>query len=83
MDLFKNYNDGGVIIRPGIYRHYKGQFYRVVRVVTCSETLKPMVLYQALYDNYDFWVRPLEMFSGDVEIDGKLMKRFTFINDQA
>ncbi len=35
--------------RPGRYRHYKGNEYRVVGLVRHSETLEVLVLYQALY----------------------------------
>ena len=35
-------------IRPGLYRHFKGKEYRVLYTATHSETLEPMVVYQAL-----------------------------------
>ena len=36
-------------IRPGRYRHFKGKEYRVLGVARHSETLEPLVVYQALY----------------------------------
>ena len=62
----------------GYYRHYKNKPYRVHGVVRHSETLEEMVHYEALYPNDlgSMWVRPLEMFLGQVEIDGKLVDRF-------
>ena len=36
-------------IRPGHYRHFKGKEYRVLYTARHSETLEPMVVYQALY----------------------------------
>lgn len=66
-------------IQPGTYEHYKGHQYRVLGVAKHSETLEKMVVYQALYGEKGLWVRPLEMFLEEVEIDGKKMPRFKFV----
>lgn len=63
---------------PGIYRHFKGNRYRVWGVVRHSETQEKMVLYQALYGEYGLWVRPLSMFLEEVERDGRKMPRFSY-----
>jgi len=72
------------MIQPGIYKHYKGNLYRVHAIAKHSETLEDLVVYEALYENElsRFWVRPIEMFEGEVEIDGKKMKRFEFVEDE-
>lgn len=62
---------------PGKYRHYKGGLYEVVGTVRHSENLESMTLYRALYGEMGLWVRPAEMFNGEVVIDGVLMRRFT------
>jgi hypothetical protein len=64
-------------IIPGKYRHYKGRLYKVIGKATHSETLEELVLYQKLYGDYSFWVRPYGMFTELVEKDGKQVPRFT------
>lgn len=64
------------VIAPGRYRHYKGGEYEVVGVVRHSETLEPMVLYRPLYNDSGLWVRPYDMFVGQVEIGGVVLQRF-------
>lgn len=68
-------------IKVGRYRHYKGNEYKVVSVATHSETLEPMVVYQALYGERGIWVRPAKMWSEEIELDGVIVKRFEFIGD--
>ncbi|MBI2050739.1 MAG: DUF1653 domain-containing protein [Parcubacteria group bacterium] len=65
----------------GIYRHYKGGEYRVIGPAKHSETLEDLVVYEALYNNTAsrLWVRPLAMFMGEVEVDGRNVKRFEYI----
>ncbi|MBD1581687.1 DUF1653 domain-containing protein [Pseudoalteromonas sp. S16_S37] len=67
-------------LKLGIYQHYKGPKYCVHHVATHSETGEEMVVYQTLYGDFDFWVRPLAMFNEQVQIDGKLIPRFKFIS---
>ena len=66
--------------RAGRYRHYKGGDYEVVGVARHSETLEPLVLYRPLYNATGLWVRPYEMFFGDVEVDGRQCPRFAPLN---
>lgn len=65
--------------RPGRYRHYKGHDYRVIGLARHSETLEPLVVYQALYGEGGLWVRPAAMFTGTVGVDGALVPRFAFV----
>lgn len=68
-------------IRPGaLYEHYKGQRYKVMHVARHSETLEELIVYQALYGDHAFWVRPLKMFLEEIEINGKLQPRFRAIS---
>lgn len=67
------------MVKTGNYRHYKGGEYEVIGVAKHSETLEELVVYRALYDEHQIWVRPLEMFLGEVEVDGKRIPRFSFV----
>ena len=69
-------------LRPGRYRHFKGKEYRVLHVARHSETLQSMVVYQTLYGDFSWWVRPLEMFTELVEVDGKRVRRFAFVAEE-
>ena len=66
-------------IRPGRYRHFKGKEYRVLGVARHSETLEPLVVYQALYGERGLWVRPAAMWTEQVEREWKTMPRFTYV----
>ena len=66
-------------IKPGIYQHFKGNRYRVLYVARHSETLEPMVVYQALYGNGDVWVRPAAMWNEQVSRDDYSGPRFVFV----
>ncbi|WP_140726714.1 DUF1653 domain-containing protein [Pseudomonas sp. Hp2] len=63
-------------LKPGRYRHYKGNEYDVVAVARHSETLEPVVVYRALYGEGGLWVRPYAMFCEEVLVDGRSVRRF-------
>ena len=67
--------------KPGLYRHYKGSEYRVFGTARHSETEEWHVIYQALYGEKGFWLRPLSMFTECVERAEKPVPRFARIND--
>jgi hypothetical protein len=68
-------------IRPGRYRHFKGNEYEVIGVARHSETMEPLVVYRALYGERGLWVRPAAMWNETVERDGQTYRRFTYIGD--
>ena len=68
-------------IKPGIYRHFKGNLYELIGIARHSETLEPMVVYRALYGEGGYWVRPAAMWNETVEREGKSFERFTYIGD--
>ena len=60
----------------GIYKHFKGNLYKVLNVAVHSETEEEMVVYMKLYDDYSVWVRPYTMFIDKKEFGGNLVLRF-------
>lgn len=69
-------------LRPGRYRHFKGKKYRLLCVASHSETLEPMVVYQALYGEGGVWVRPAAMWDETVLHEGKEVRRFSWIGEE-
>ena len=69
-------------VRPGRYRHFKGNEYEVLYTAKHSETLEPMVVYRAMYGEHGVWVRPASMWNETVERDGVTCRRFTWIGDE-
>lgn len=66
---------------PGLYRHYKGNEYRVIGLARHTETEETLVVYQALYGAKGLWVRPAVMFIESVEIGGRRVPRFERIGE--
>ena len=69
------------VVIGGKYEHYKGEPYRVLAIAKHSETLEEMVVYQQLYGEEGVWVRPMGMFLENVEVEGKTVPRFRYIEE--
>ena len=55
-----------------IYKHFKGNLYKVIDIVNDSESnnddeYKKVVIYQALYGDNLKWARPYDMFNSLVD----------------
>ena len=68
-------------IKPGKYRHFKGNEYEVLGMAHHSETMELLVVYRALYGERGLWVRPASMWRETVTRDGKTVPRFTYLGD--
>lgn len=67
------------MLKPGRYRHYKGNDYQVLGVATHSETGDSLVVYRPLYGDQNLWVRPLGMFAENVTLAGETLPRFRYL----
>jgi hypothetical protein len=63
-------------IRPGRYRHYKGNEYTVLGIARHSETLEELVVYRQEYGDHGLWVRPAAMIAESVMVAGRAVPRF-------
>lgn len=68
-------------MKPGIYRHYKGQHYFLFQIVTHSETGESLACYRCLYGDFSWWVRPLPMFKESVTIADEIIPRFQLVRE--
>lgn len=72
------------LVIGGLYKHYKGNKYKVHGIVKHSESLEELVLYETLYENElgKMWVRPKEMFLECIELNGAFVPRFKLVPDK-
>ena len=75
---------------PGsVWRHAKkGLDYLVIGIGRNVDTMKKQIVYRQLYPfrdgtkglpNYGLWIRDFDEFTGNIELNGKITKRFTFV----
>lgn len=69
---------------PGIYQHYKGNYYLVLGTAAHSETEERLVVYVPLYASPGprLWVRPLSMFLETVEREEGTLPRFRYVGQE-
>ena len=63
------------------YRHFKGKYYMVLDVAYHSETMEKVVVYKALYGEYKTYIRPLDMFLSEADLertDNKFKQKYRF-----
>ena len=82
-ELETMYKDAMAKVAAGnVYFHYKNPEvkYIVVGHAISTQTLEPVVIYGELAHDTEFvWSRPVSQWFEKVEVDGKLVDRFTFV----
>jgi hypothetical protein len=63
-------------LKPGRYRHFKGEEYQLLMVAHHSETEELLVVYCSVDDPGRIWVRPLAMFVDLVDLPDGRHRRF-------
>ena len=50
-----------------IYRHFKGQEYKILCIALDSENNDEVVVYEALYGRHLIWTMPYDLFTSKVD----------------
>lgn len=62
-----------------LYKHYKGDIYNVIGLGRHTENSESLVLYED--SKGGLHARPVEIFNGEVLVNGIAIKRFEHIGD--
>ena len=65
------------MIKLGMYKHYKGNTYKVIAIASHTETGEEMAIYHAVDTPEKIWVRPVSMW--EEMVNG--VPRFKFIQE--
>ena len=65
------------------YRHFRnGKLFRFVTFATIEATGEEAVVYQAMYGDHRYWIRPRTNFFEEVEYEGKMVPRFQEVENE-
>ena len=67
-------------LKPGIYRHYKGNEYELLFIAEQTETQEALAVYRSLIDD-KIWTRPASMWLEKVMFEGQEISRFTWLRE--
>lgn len=63
----------------GEYMHFKGGLYTVIGIAKSLADNSEFVVYEN--SNGEAWARPYDMFNDEVEHEGKVVKRFEYLEE--
>ena len=61
-----------------IYKHSKGNLYKIIALAKHSETGEEMIVYENIKKG-DIWVRPKYMWNEIIDVNGQKILRFQLI----
>ena len=72
-------------LKPGVYKHYKGGFYKILGVARHENTDEELAVYRELSRGLEtgegpLFVRPVDQFFEEVEYRGKTTLRFQYVS---
>ena len=67
------------LVKGGVYRHYRGEYYRLTNVIMDATSNHPSILYEALYGKREQFVRSEEDFTSIVKLPNATVRKFTFV----
>lgn len=80
MEAIPELSENAKNFKTGKYRHFKGGLYEAYFIARHSENVEEeFVVYRSLERDF-VWARPLKMFLGVVEVEGKKIPRFEYIS---
>jgi hypothetical protein len=73
-------------IKPGqIYKHYKGDTYRIITLAKLHDTEEDAVVYERITDiahtGWKIWIRTVAEFTNNQEVNGEKVPRFVKIKE--
>jgi len=72
-------------LKIGVYKHFKGGFFKVLGVAKHETTQEELVVYREISRGLEtgegpLYVRPLAEFQEEVEYRGKTSQRFQYVS---
>lgn len=66
---------------PGVYKDINGKLYKLIALGRLDGTCDEYVIYQEVYGNREFFVRPKDSWNEEIENaeTGKKVKRFVYV----
>ena len=63
-----------------IYKHFKGNVYKIIAIAKHTETEEELIIYQQVDQPQKVWARPISMFIDIIEKNNNKFSRFTKID---
>lgn len=73
-------------LKLGVYKHFKGGFYKMIGIARHEETDEELVVYREISRGLEtgegpLWVQPRARFTEEVEYRGKQGPRFQYVSE--